>query len=350
MKKYWTAVAMASALVVGVCGCGGDGDPVSDDGATEGIYRPEAKISTIFYDDREKPNEIWLWDADTLMSLNADDMCGGYTETVSFRYDEQGRVDRVVDDGGSTTTRFAYDGGRVARVEVSREGDPVATVTPRRDGSHRPVGADVTVSDELVGSLVEQMMGALQGDASASRSLPKGASKMSISRKDVTVDLEWTGSNVTRIVLRADVSLSMTLGELPEQMVLGMLTGMGLSESIASTMMAAYGNTALPIDAQLSDTIDYTYDSHPNPLLGFMGRLGVETLSAANMTRSASHGTVHISTSVSVPMLGNYPVDRTVPLPAEVKEYSYGYNADGFPETVTSSAEGESHEIEYLAQ
>ena len=367
MKKLFVALCAVAALSMVACKKETP-KPTNPSNPTpveqpqrEGEYKPKCKISSVVFSDNTAP-EIWIWDKTTglLTSVNNSDYCGGYTEKASFTYTADGRVSTVtMSNIGSEITSLM--GPLSGTMSVEYDGEYISSLTLVRDGiqllaanvdhnsqhqiNHMELDIDTAVINELLGGLMGGFNFGKGADiiAMAVRSVAKQVSdsKLSFNSASASVDFEWTGDNVSRMVANISVTGSVTLNEINsvvditpylDSFLQSFMGGMITSEMA----LALIGDMPLPVSLSASDTIEYTFDDQHNPKKGYMGTFGAEMLSANNVTFSSTYGMMNAVLSISLMgQGGDFPF--SYPLPSTGKSFTYTYNDAGFPLSVTDS-------------
>ena len=308
-------------------------DPVQPDGGNQeeqiptgdGVYNPGMHITGVMYDDGTAP-ETWVWQDRKLQSINQDDNCGGYTPLNVFSYNGWRMSQMVMYGDLPGTVSYAYSGDKISGFSITSGGMPVATADVVHTGD-KITHLDLDVNSEMMQLLLNMIgdMGGLGGLGGFG--FKSGDSKVSFTSADVDVDLAWNGDNVSRMVMTADVVLGVTIEEIQQVVPLDSLLG-----SMAS-FLSLLGNQELPLTVSIVDTMDYTHDSHPNPLCGLLGRVDASVLSANNVTSMTNHGTMNAVLTITIPVIGN---TVNVPYSRPIGEgmtttYTYNYNAAGYP-------------------
>lgn len=342
MKKLLVAVCAIAALGLGSCG---DGDKPSDPqrSAGEGVYAPEAKIETVLEDN--VPTEVWLWSDETgrLEAIGDPVECGSYEERIRFSYDGD-RVSKVAMLDDSLEMRVGYVGKYISSLTMMYGDVTGATVAVTHNDANKVSHLDVDLDESIISQLLQQYLSdsslfakhpvsRLVGEPAA-RSLMKvmlmhrpSARKMTVQDVLIGIDFEWSGDNVARAIASIELTVGVTMAEVGEVVDLESMLG-----SLAPLVMALPGEH--PLTASIMDTLEFSYDNHPNPLQGFLGAVDVAILSANNQTGTSNYGTMGLTLTVTVPMIGEYPLSQSMPI-SRFSQTQYTYNEKGYPQTLT---------------
>ena len=355
MKKI--CAAACGIMMLGLVACGGD-NPSKDptDNPTrqqaEGEYCPAVKIEYTQLD--EVPTEIWGWTGDKLMFVGTPDQCGGYTETTLFSYDGS-RVSAVEKVADSIAVHVSYSGKYITAFTLMYAGVEGATVAVEHNADNKIGRMAVEVNEVLLQQLVNRLLSdgelfsrhplvRLLGEPVA-RTLVRVASLREASRTKVgfdnvaaTIELDWTGENVTQVRVAAEVAARVTMAEVAQ--VVDLEEYLGSLADLAATLPGEH-----PLTAVVSDTVYYTYDDHANPLRGYMGEVDVAMLSANNVLTADNYGTADLTLTLSIPIVGEHPVSQSIPL-SQTSSWNYTYTEAGYPARVTND-EGEVKEYFY---
>lgn len=364
MKKIITVLCCASLMLVAGCKKeeqpnnqgSGNSDPVVQHDEREGAYDPVCKIAGITYNDGTAP-ETWLWDTTTghLMSVNDDDMCGGYVERVRFTYRPDGRVDQVDISNLSLgellpgtqlsgTLHLDYSGDYISNLTVSNNGMQVlAAQVQHDDNSHKVSGATLDMSEDLLLDLFNMLLAQFLNDSTGS-----GNAATSVDNVTGSVAFQWEGNNVSQARLNVGFRVESTVGTLVNLVGEENLSTFGTYGTLLALAAAFAPNQPVYFTVSVGDTVDYTYDNKVNPFKNYLGRVHISCLSANNMDMEVHNGNIGvvISTSLSGQMTQIY--QTSYPLPIESNSYEYlEYNASGCPLRIRDDG-GVVTEIHYM--
>lgn len=345
MKKLLFSLMAVSALFMTAC----HKDPVqpSDGGGNQeeqiptgdGVYNPGRHISTLVYDDNRAP-EIWLWEDSKLVSINEDDYCGGYTPVSTFTYNGWRLAQTVTTGDMPATVRYTYSGDKLSSLNILSGGMQMAMADVQHTGdkiTHIDIDIDDTFLQMIIGminnggfnfgDLFGKQLGASMGrmvDAATQ------GGKFSVSSTAFAADLEWNGDNVSRMVVTGQVVMGVTVEELQQVLPLDSVMG-----AMASLLAYISDGQELPLTVIINDTTDLLYDSHTNPMQGFLGKIDPSILSANNVTQLYNRGMMDADLTISIPYLGDRHIPYSMPLgDGIVQHFVYTYNAAGYPLTV----------------
>lgn len=339
MKKLF--VAFCAVAVFAMMGC--KKDPVTPtpgpapepnyqvEPLIEGQYNPSVKIEYVAVDGN--PSEEWVWVGNQLNVVRQDDGNGSYSDAISFVYDGN-RVQELNYSGSmmSGTMSLEYDGNGISTISLVRDGEEMLSAQVDHSEPNKISQMQATVD----GAYINELLGSLLGNFSFGKG---GNTKLEFTGGQASVDYVWDGDNVSRMIANISVSGSVTLNEINNVIdirpyINSYLSSMGLSFITADMILAAIGDSPMPVALTVSDTIDYTYDAKINPFRGYMGNFDVSMLSGNNVTASNSYGQMNAVLTVSyMGMGGDMPI--SYPVPSQTSTFTYTYNAAGFPLTVT---------------
>ncbi|MBR6291378.1 MAG: hypothetical protein IKR33_01115 [Bacteroidales bacterium] len=321
MKKILLAVC--AFAVVSLVGC--KKDPVEPDpqNATsgEGIYNPGAHIATATTDGE---TQRWYWEGSKLNRIETTDVEGNAQGVQQFAYNGN-RIASVTQtvEGVATETRVSYSGSYISAITLFTDGHQSANATVGHNSSNKINRIDLDVDASYVTTLLGDLIGNMG---------MKDGSKFTLNNADIYATLDWQGDNVSRMIIHADINAAISMQEISQIVDLTEVLG-----EMASLLGLIQGEQ--PLTLSLVDTIDYTYDQHPNPLQGMIGLLDPSVLSANNPTLMDNHGMADVNLTLNVPLVGQYPIERSVPI-NRVTDIIYTYNNAGYPLTVSQDEGG----------
>ena len=291
----------------------------------EGVFDPTEKISHIVYPDNRV--EIWLWEDGRLAVLADDDNCGGYTEHTWFGYTADGRLDEMSSamQGVPYAVKYTYQGGMLSTVTAGAMGMQVIDMQFVHNSQQKINSIHAEVDPSLLNILAD-----LVGKTPATKGID---TKLSASDAAIDMQLEWAGDNVARQIMSTHVNVAMTLGELREWVDVDEMAG-----AYATLLALIPDTTTLPLEIVMRDTVDYDYDTHHNPMYGYLGELDVTHLSAANVLLEQHRSGAQVGVTFNT-MMGALPLSFPMPVPGSETQYEYEYNESGYPTVVTSGDE-----------
>lgn len=314
MKK--SLITLCSLMLLGLASCSDSpqGKPVPEP-LPEGAYSPERRISNILNDGGD--SEIWLWDDTCLVALADENQCGGYEEKCWFEYDGA-RLSSMRSSlqGLPYDATYRYSGKELTHINVaSGEVDIMGLAFSHgADGNISSVQVDVV--PEMSDYLLTLIGGVFDGEMAA---------QVDIQDIRAATDFEWKDGDIVRQRLNADIDAVVTMGLVKEmadlESVLGSFSWM--ADLIPDT-------TQLPLHIVMSDTIDYSYDGHPNPVFGLLYAPDVSVLCAHNVATLSSHGSATFNMTMQTPM-GSIPFSIPYAVPARTAVFDYEYDESGYP-------------------
>lgn len=316
MKKILLAVC--AIAVVSLVGCKKDPvtpDPQPDPTSGEGIYNPGAHIATAATDSE---TQHWYWNDSKLDRIETTDLEGESSNVQQFSYNGN-RIASVTQtvQGVATETRVTYSGNYISAITVYTDGNQSLNATVSHNSANKINRLDLDVD----ASYITTLLGNIMGDMGM-----KNGRKFTLNSANIYATLDWQGDNVSRMIVHADISAGVSIQEISQIVDLNEMLG-----DMASLLSLIQGEQ--PLTLALVDTIDYTYDQQHNPLQGLIGILDPSVLSANNPTLMDNHGNANVNLTLSVPLVGQYPIQRDVPI-TRVTDYIYTYNNAGYPLTV----------------
>lgn len=341
MKKLFFALCAVAALGLTACHkddnqpSGGGGNHQDEIPSGEGIYNPAMHITSVIYDDERLP-EFWLWQDRKLQSINEDENCGAYSTTASFSYDGWRLVQAEMFGDMPATIGYTYADGKLSRLDIATEGMPIANADVMHTGD-KITHIDINVNEQMIQMILQMLSQDYNPFKMQSADLGAGIvratkaathdGKLSVSSTSFAADLVWDGDNVSRMVLNAEVVLGVTIEELRQMLPLDSIAG-----NLASLLSYISAGQELPLTVTIHDTTEMTYDSHNNPLQGFLGRIDASMLSANNVTSLTNSGVMNADLTISIPILGDQHIPYSMPLGDGITQtFNYTYNNAGFP-------------------
>ena len=326
MKKTFTAF-LALALALGFTACEKEQTVVTpDDDSTpttpteptykEGVYAPLMQIASI---DREEGTcETWNWEGDQLVSVTTTD-----NDTRTYTY-ANGKLATARGSvfGISGDATFSYNGNQMTSCRLNNQGADVALVTFRH-ADNRISGADVALDAEYISGMLDGLLLGGKGH----RIDPKGI-LLDTTDNSIHVDLLWNGKDVSQVLVAGDI---------PFQLTKEMYETIKPYLPVDSSMLALVDlyflfSNALPMNINVADTIDYTYDTKINPYFCYFGNINPTSLSLHNTLSSDNHGAVNISVTLT-----GSPMQVTSQPLNDRKVYFYEYNDRNYPVMVEGS-------------
>lgn len=367
MKKILLALCAVSMLTMIACKKdtdnnnpnGGGNSTEQEEYIGEGYYMPTIKISHISENGTAK--ERWDWNDGLLESIDTADANGDYTPQSFFAYSNK-RLTQTTTElmGIEAVVDYNYNSTLMKSFSATSNGVQMLSANLVRNTNNKISSIDLDLNDEMVQMimqmLIDQFMSGNNGDDDTPdelsglttsnglvRILSSGkGNKFSYEGASFAINIDWTGDNATRLLLSGTINLTVTVEE--------MRNIMSLDTSLAtySDMLGMLGNnTELPVAISVNDTINYTYDNHPNPYLGFFGALSVSAISANNMENTSSHGSMSADVTIPVPFFGDQHIPFSRALPERIKSNSYTYYENGYPKTITDQ-DGNIKQITYI--
>lgn len=364
MKKILLALCAVSLLTMVACKKdngenkphGGNTPAEQQEPEGDGYYLPTVKIA--FIGNNGNPYERWDWNDGLLESIDTADASGGYSPASLYTYANKRLTQTYAELFGSMVDiNYSYNGKLLKSVAASAQGMTVLTANFVRTANDKIGTVNLDLNDELLQMILPMLLeqlGGFGGNGDSSKYCPdqtanylvsmlqhpKG-SKFSYDNSSFALNFEWTGDNATRVLLTGSVDLTVTVEELRN------LLSLDSNMATYAAMLGMLGNdTELPVSLSINDTITHTYDNHPNPYLGFLGRPDISAFSANNVENTIHHGSVAADITIST-FLGDQHIPFSKPLPSTQMSNSYTYNANGYPSTITDQ-DGNTFEITYL--
>ena len=319
MKKILMAICAIAALTFTGCKDETTDNPVQQEPAGDGIYNPGAKIATVATDSEV---QTWVWNGTKLDRIESADPEGNANGVQQFGYTGD-RIASIAQTlaGVETETRITYAGNYISAIGIYTDGTQSLNATVTHNAAHKISRMDLDIDASYLNQLLGTLM---QGGFNFMPA--KGESKLSLTSATVYATMEWLGDNVSRMIVNADINAGITMDDISQFVDLTEYLG-----EMASLVSLIQGEQ--PLTLSLRDTMDFTYDDQHNPLQGFIGLLDPSVLSANNSILTNNHGIADVNLTLNIPIVGAYPIERTVPI-TRVMDYFYTYNAAGFPLTV----------------
>ena len=302
----------------------------------EGIYNPAKKIVEVTMDDKK---ENWTWEGDLLTRVETIAEKGSATV---FRYDGS-RVTSIrpgSDRYGFDEIKVVYNGNAMSELLFYVLNRQVAKAVLRHNGEGKIDHADIQVDNEYVNNIISTLSLVFKDGGKLRKAVP---TKLSVGSSVITVDLTWTGSNVSRAIILTYIEGEASGSEIASFVELASQF-MEIPSEYTSVLSVLVGSDLIPYTVDVKDTLDYSYDGNPNPLQGYMGDMSVAVLSANNIVGQQTHCTLNGSLTMNLPFFG----ERTYNLPHTFAPKSvthrYTYTPDNYPQTVTSD-DGETQQV-----
>jgi len=320
MKRLFLPVAAALLMLAAACSTDSFVLPIVEEDETlkDELYAPDVLIDQVALGVADK--EQWHWDGKSLQRI---DMTGDRQGTVSFKYDDNGRVRKVTNTtDGERVINYTYADGKMRRYTVTVDGDQQASVLVTRNGEGRIGGADITFSGRYVLDMIERFR---NGDNSLIAALPAGQpapeQPTAKDNQNFHLTLNWHDGNVASEVLSGIVQL-----EIDPQRVVEDLT---LLPDELRAMVYLYLSThnQLPVKISFNNIVTYTFDDNKNPYHGYLGDgITARNLSKNNILTARTNGNSRV-------MLTLFGRDITLSNRQVEKEVSltYLYNNQGYP-------------------
>lgn len=339
MKKVLFALCAVSLLAFSACkkdnvepentAASQPGAPADQMPTGEGYYNPGAKIVEIITDDVTA--QRWSWENGLVMSIQEADENGNMGGANTFTYSNK-RLNTAMMTimDMPISANYTYQGDLLTKVDAVMSPMPVASILYDHNANNKISHLTVNVNEQVLSMLGPLLGSGLLGNLGDL--FGKGPQeKMEITGSNIAVDMEWEGNNVSRQLVSAELNGTITLGEIRQFVNIDSLLG-----SMINLLVSTDDSLTCPVTIVVNDTIDMTYDSHPNPYCGFLGRMEPSAYSANNVL--TSHNAASAKVTLTAPtIMGNIPIPFSRPLPLGGDDsFTYTYNAAGFPETVTN--------------
>lgn len=346
MKKI--VILMSAVATLAMAACGGSDEnntpnpqpqpgpePVSD-----GVYTPGAQIATV---EKDGTSETWQWEDGMLQSIVAETDGSSINEyTFAYNADKQLSQMSMTIQQMPVTVSYNYTGRTLSAFSAGSGALSLLDGTVTHNADDLITAVDIEL-DSVMASYITSMLGNLMGGEGLPDFMAPTATKGTVPGKigvdkfTMHYDITWQGKNIASYVNTMTFQMLFTAEELMSLPGFDSLLG---NYAALIEMFVPEGST-VPITFTMSDTNEYTYDNHPNPLQGLLRGLEPTTLSANNILTEQSRSGMSINFN-----LGFLPA---MPLPGteESHGYNYQYNASGYPTEV--SIDGQ-HAITYTYQ
>ena len=314
---------------------GGGGGTPAPESNQEGVYNPNCKIVKI--ETNGETTEEWDWDDNNRLQSVLD---GNGSVRTTFTYDDN-RVNSVTRYGSqlSGTIGVTYSGNYISRISLVNGGADVVGATVSHS-NNKISGATLKMSDtylmDMFNALLTQYVTDSVGNSLAHE----------VDNVQGSMNIDWNGENVRQI--RMDVSFRVKILWGALKGVISNLSAFGVDSSMIAYANALPDNTPIIFNVTARDTANYTsYDSKVNPFRHYLGnlenllQLDASMFSANNAIAGTVSGTANIAISAEITVFGytqEVPfttLDR--PLPSSVISNSFTYNSDNYPTSVTDS-------------
>lgn len=338
MKKI--VILMSAVATLTMVACGGSDEPANTKPQPQpepavvydGAYTPGAQIATI---EQDETTETWEWADGLLQSIVAETDESSINE-YTFAYNDKKQMTRMSMTIQQMPVRvdYNYTGRHLTSISATSNGTNLLDGTITHNADNLISQVDLELDSTMADYLSSMMSNFMDGDSMPDDMLAtatKGAvpSKMAVDKLTVHYDITWQGKNISSYINTTTFQMSLTAAELMS------LPGFDtmLSEYAALIEMFVPEGTTVPLSFIMSDTSEFTYDNHPNPLQGLLRGLEPSSLSANNIL------TEHKRTGASISInLGFLPA---MPIPGndESHGYNYQYNEAGYPTQVSRDGE-----------
>lgn len=332
MKKTFF-VFLSMAFVLGVVSCQKEQTVVTPEDNTtpepteptyqEGVFAPLMKIASI--DREEGICETWTWNGDLLTSVtNTDGDTRGFTYANGRLAQVTGSMSNLfgIIPGVAGTVAFSYNGTLFKNCTVTSSGTDVVLATFGHSGD-RVSYIDLALDAEYISGMLDGLLTGGKG----SRLDPKQI-LLDTTDNSIHVDMVWNGKDVSQVIVAGDIPFALT-----KEMYQTIKPFLPVDSSMLALVDLYFilSNT-LPMNINVADTIDYTYDNKFNPYFCYFGDINPSCLSLHNILSSNNHGSVSISvTLTSSPMqVTSQPIN-------DRKVFFYEYNDRNYPTTVEGS-------------
>lgn len=333
MKRLFLPVAAALMMLAGACSTDSFVLPIVEEDETlkDELYAPDVLIDQVAMGVADK--EQWIWDGNSLQRI---DMTGDREGTVTFKYNDEGRVRKVTNTtNGERVINYTYADGKMHRYTVTVDGDQQASVSVTRNGEGRIGGADITFSGRYVLDMIERFRNgdnslitarpawqpALQQLANTLEEMGVVGESLDKDNQNFHLTLNWYNGNVASEVLSGTVQLEIDPQRVVEDLTL-------LPDELRS-MVYLYLSThnQLPVKVSFSNVVTYTFDDNKNPYHGYLGDgITARNLSKNNILTARTNGNSRVTLTLFGRdiTLSNRQVEKEVSL-------TYLYNNEGYP-------------------
>ena len=338
MKKVFVSLL---AVTVMACTVSCKKEPIPDPVPVyeEGIYHPCQKLATVT--ENGVLSEEWNWSKDNLNSITMTE--AGTSTVYNYSGDFITKVVSARDYGEEI--RYTYTGNQISGCEIYYEGSPAVTMTMQHNAEGKLSGADIVIDDNFLLSLAGNLLGGgsaferLVGRSTAESMIlmaqlcnRPSAPKFEISNKTFSMNMQWTGENLTQQVINGLVTISVSTEDIDfiQQFI-------NIPDEYLSLIQMAMLLTGgqLPLNLTLTDTVISTYDDKYNPMFCNWGEIfSPQNLSLNNVLTTAHNSAM----KVSVALMGQVTDLLNQPQNSE-QSFSYEYNNKNYPTKVISDGE-----------
>ena len=337
MKKVFVSL-LAVTLVACTISC--KKEPVPDPVPVyeEGIYHPCQKLATVT--ENGILTEEWNWSQDNLNTITMKE--SGTSTVYSYSGDFITKVAPARDLGEEI--RYTYTGKQFSGCEIYYEGALAVSMTMQHNAEGKVSGADIVIDDNFLlslagsllgkGSAFERLVGRSAAESMilmAQLSSKPGSPKFEIADKTFSMNLQWTGENVTQQVIGGVVTINVSTEDIDFIQQFVNIPDEYLT-LVQTFMMLAGGQ--LPLKLTLADTISATYDNKYNPMFCNWGEIfSPQNLSMNNVLTLSNSGLFKLSVAlIQETDLFSQPQNSE-------QSFSYEYNNKNYPIKVISDGE-----------
>ena len=345
MKKLLFALCAVMMLGMTACnkdngttepgGNGGGGNPPFQMPTGDGVFNPAQRILSVAVDGAT--TEEWTWANDVVTTIATADENGNLVETGWYQYDNYRLASATTTlQGMPVDVSYTYSGDQLTLMSLTSGGMEVMSIVPTRNAAGKVSHLTMDINPTLLALISDLFSGGIPNIFGT-----KGAGKFSVNSTAFSADLTWQGDNVSRMILNAQITGSVSLSEIRQMVNLDSLAG-----GYATMLSMLVDTSAIPLTIAMADTASYTYDSQHNPFYGFLGALEPTNLSANNATASTNSGTATVTLTLNFGVM-QMPFTIPYPMGTTTETRTYTYNAAGFP---TSFTNGEGSVTQYTYQ
>lgn len=310
--------------------------PTPQGAGQEGVYNPGARIVAISVDGA--PSEQWTWNEDGQLVSVTD--ASFSTEKMHYTYSSDGRISSVTLNANGAMSGdmgVTYSGEYISALSVMSGADEIVAAQVSHNSANKVSGATLELEDDLLVDVFNGVISQFIGD-STGNGLINGMDSTSAS-----VRFTWTGDNVGTAILNIKARLETTLGQIGS--MIDDYSIFGSYGTIIQQMVTYAPDKKVYLRVSLADTAAYTYDNHVNPFRHNLGRLIPDDMSltldlsalTANNAASEVHSTgasLDVLIAITTTPMQVYHTDY--PMAGNSSSYSYQYNTDGYPVSVTN--------------
>ena len=338
MKNVFVSL-LAAGIVVCAVSCKKEPIPDPVPVYEEGIYHPCQKLATVT--ENGVLTEEWNWSQDNLNYITMTE--SGASTMYNYSGDFITKVVSARDYGEEI--RYTYTGNQISGCEIYYEGSLAVTMTMQHNAAGKISGADIVIDDNFLltlagsllgnGSAFERLVGRSTAESMilmAQLSNRPSAPKFEISNKTFSMNLQWTGENLTQQVIGGVVTISVSEDDIDfiQQFV-------SIPEEYLSLVQMAMllSGGQLPLKMTLTDTITSTYDDMYNPMFCNWGEsYSPKNLSLNNVLTMKNNGAFKFA----VALMGQETELFNQPQDSE-QSYTYEYNEKKYPTKVVGDGE-----------